>query len=87
MEDSPLGIDKLLTACSLSCPARTITGRGGHNKVPVVGILECGGKARTAVVPNRKKTAIQAEVRKHVEAGSALYSLKRSKSFISLRLF
>jgi transposase-like protein len=27
---------------------------------------------RTAVIPNRKKRALQAEVRKHVEAGSAL---------------
>ena len=26
------------------------------------------------MIPNRKKTAIQAEVKKHVEAGSALYS-------------
>ena len=29
---------------------------------------------RTAVVPNRKKKALQAEVRKHVQAGSALYT-------------
>jgi transposase-like protein len=29
---------------------------------------------RTTVVPNRKKKALQAEVHKHVEAGSALYS-------------
>jgi hypothetical protein len=33
-------------------------------------ILERGGKIRTKVVPNRKKGALQAEVRKHVEAGS-----------------
>jgi hypothetical protein len=33
-----------------------------------------GGKVRTKVAPNRKKKALQAEVRKHVEAGSALYS-------------
>jgi len=39
-----------------------------------MGILERGGKVRTAVVPNRKKKALQAEVRKHVEAGSSLYS-------------
>src|SRR6266481_8616774 len=39
-----------------------------------MGILERGGQVRTAVIPNRKKTAIQAEVKKHVEAGSALYS-------------
>jgi len=53
---------------------RRITSRGSHDKVPVVGILERGGKVRTTVVPNRKKKALQAEVRKHVEAGSALYS-------------
>jgi transposase-like protein len=39
-----------------------------------MGILERGGKVRTAVVPNRKKKALQAEVRKHVEAGSVLYT-------------
>ena len=31
-------------------------------------------KVRTTVIPNRKKKALQAEVRKHVEAGSALYT-------------
>ncbi|MEP7355224.1 MAG: IS1595 family transposase [Acidobacteriota bacterium] len=54
--------------------ARRITGTGGKDKVPVIGILERGGKVRTSVIPNRKKSALQAEVRKHVEAGSALYS-------------
>jgi transposase-like protein len=59
--------------------ARRITGTGGKDKVPVMGILERGkdgkpSKVRTAVVPNRKKSALQSEVRKHVEAGSALYS-------------
>jgi len=53
---------------------RRITGTGTKDKVPVIGILERGGKVRTAVVPNRKKKALQAEVRKHVEAGSALYT-------------
>jgi len=59
--------------------ARRITGTGGKDKVPVMGILERGkdgknSKVRTTVISNRKKSAIQAEVRKHVEAGSALYS-------------
>ena len=54
--------------------ARRITGTGTKDKVPVMGIMERGGKVRTTVVPNRKKHAIQAEVRKHVEAGSALYT-------------
>ena len=33
-----------------------------------------GQGSRLSVVPNRKKHALQAEVRKHVEAGSALYT-------------
>ena len=53
---------------------RRITGTGTKDKVAVMGILERGGKVRTSVVPNRKKKALQAEVRKHVEAGSALYT-------------
>ncbi len=53
---------------------RRITGTGTKDKVPVMGILERGGNVRTKVVPNRKKHALQSEVRKHVEAGSALYS-------------
>src|SRR5208337_3077186 len=53
---------------------RRITGTGGKDKTAVMGILERGGKVRTVVIPNRKKKALQAEVRKHVEAGSALYT-------------
>jgi transposase-like protein len=40
----------------------------------VMGILKRGGEVRTAVVSNRKKHALQTEVRKHVEAGAALYT-------------
>ena len=47
-----------------------ITGTGGKDKAMVLGILERGGKVRTKVVANRKKHALQSEVRKHVEAGS-----------------
>jgi transposase-like protein len=59
--------------------ALKITGTGGKDKTAVMGILERGqdGKhstVRTAVVPSRKRKALQAEVRKHVEAGSALYT-------------
>ena len=39
-----------------------------------MGILERGGKIRTSVVANRRKKALQDEVKKHVEAGSALYT-------------
>ncbi len=34
---------------------RRITGTGGKDKTPVMGILERGGKVRTSVLPNRKK--------------------------------
>jgi transposase-like protein len=59
--------------------ARRITGTGGKDKTAVMGILERGkdgepSKVRTAVIPNRKKSSLQAEVRQHVEAGSALYT-------------
>ena len=53
---------------------RRITGTGGKDKIAVMGILERGGEVRTTVVENRKKKILQAEVKKHVEAGSALYS-------------
>jgi transposase-like protein len=53
---------------------RRITGTGTKDKVAVMGILERGGEVRTIVVPSRKKKVLQAEVRKHVEAGSALYT-------------
>src|SRR5438874_1637576 len=58
----------------LSKRQRRITGTGGKDKTAVVGIMERGGKIRTAIVPNRRKSSLQAEVRKHVEAGAALYS-------------
>jgi transposase-like protein len=53
---------------------RRITGTGGKDKTAVMGMLERGGHVRTIVVPNRKRAALQTEVRKHVEAGSALYT-------------
>jgi transposase-like protein len=53
---------------------RRITGTGTKDKVAVMGILERGGNVRTIVVPSRRKPVLQAEVRKHVEAGTALYT-------------
>jgi transposase-like protein len=53
---------------------RRITGTGTKDKIAVMGILERGGKVRTSVIDDRKKRTIQDEVKKHVEAGSALYS-------------
>ena len=54
--------------------ARKITGTGGTDKAMVQGIVQRGGKVRTMVVDNRKKKALQANVREHVEAGSAIFS-------------
>ena len=54
--------------------AAKITGTGPKDKTAVMGILERGGEVRTSVVPNRKKKALQSEVRQHVEAGSAIYT-------------
>ena len=53
---------------------RRITGTGGKDKTAVMGILQRGGKVRTSVVPNRKRDALQAEIKKHVKAGAALYT-------------
>jgi transposase-like protein len=53
---------------------RRITGTGTKDKTAVIGILERGGKVRVSVVPSRRKTVLQEEVRKHVTAGAALYT-------------
>jgi transposase-like protein len=53
---------------------RRITGTGTKDKTAVMGIMERRGKVRTSVVANRKRHALQSEVKKHVEAGSALYT-------------
>ncbi len=54
--------------------ARRITGTGTKDKIAVMGILQRGGKVVTTVVPNRKKHALQSKIKKHVEAGAALYT-------------
>jgi transposase-like protein len=54
--------------------ARRITATGGKDKVAVLGLLERGGKVRTAVIPNVRRGSLQGNVRKHVQAGSALYT-------------
>src|SRR5947209_5566604 len=64
--------------------ARKITGTGGKDKTAVMGILERGGKVVAKVVPNRKKKALQSEIREHVLAGSALFT-DALKSYEGLR--
>ena len=58
----------------LSKRQRRITGTGGKDKTAVMGILERGGEIRTVVVGSRRKAVLQTEVKKHVEAGAALYT-------------
>ncbi len=58
---------------------KKITGTGGKDKTMVFGVLERSkdgkpSRVRTKVVASRKKRALQAEVREHVEAGAALYT-------------
>ncbi len=40
----------------------------------VLGMIERGGKVRTMVVGNRRKSELQNSVRQHVEAGLAIFS-------------
>jgi transposase-like protein len=53
---------------------RRITATGSKDKTPIFGILERGGEVRAAVVPNRRKKALHGEIKKHVAAGSSVYS-------------
>jgi transposase-like protein len=53
---------------------RMITERGVKDKLAVMGILERGGEVRANVIPTRRKHHIQAEIRAHVKAKSAIYS-------------
>jgi transposase-like protein len=51
-----------------------ITERGVKDKAAVLGILERGGQIRASVVPSRRKHELQARVRAHVKAKSAIYT-------------
>jgi hypothetical protein len=53
---------------------RRITGTGGKDKTAVMGLLERGGQVRATVISSRKRQVLHAEVKKHVEAGSVLYT-------------
>jgi transposase-like protein len=58
----------------LSKRQRRITGVLTQDKTTVMGFLERGGKVRTAIVKDRNRTTVQPMVKKHVQAGAALYS-------------
>jgi len=56
-----------------------ITGTGGKDKTAVMGLLERhsadkASRVKAHVVPTRRKRALQAEVRQHVEAGSEVFT-------------
>lgn len=51
-----------------------IHGRGPGDKAIAVGMVERGGKVRTAAAISRKKEDLQAEVRQHVQAGAAIFT-------------
>src|SRR5437899_478804 len=53
---------------------RVITERGVKDKTAVFGVLERGGEVRASVIPNRRRHAIEGEIRAHVKANSAIYS-------------
>jgi transposase-like protein len=58
----------------LSERKRRITGTGVKDKTVVFGLLERGQQVRAMVVSNRKRETVQPLIRKHVQAGAALYS-------------
>ena len=51
-----------------------LTGVLTDDKTTVMGFLERGGKVRTAIVGSRQSESIQPMVRKHVHAGTALFT-------------
>ena len=54
--------------------AKKIKGRGAAGKAVVMGLLERKGEVRAKVVPDTTKGTLHNEVRKHVEAGSSLFT-------------
>lgn len=53
---------------------QNFVGAPNRGKALVMGVLERGGKIKTTVVPNLSRPILQGEVRKHVEAGTAIYT-------------
>ena len=58
----------------LSKRQRRITGVLTDDKTTVMGFLERGGKVRTEIVRDRHMNTVQPVVKKHVQAGTDLYS-------------
>jgi transposase-like protein len=53
---------------------KRLPGTGGTGKTIVMGLLERKGRVVAKVIPNARKKTVQAEVHKHVEVGSAVYT-------------
>ena len=53
---------------------RKYLGSRDTGKVAVMGLLERHGEVRTMIVPGTKRRMLQSEIRKHVEAGSSVYT-------------
>jgi transposase-like protein len=53
---------------------RVYDGAPNRGKTLVMGVLERGGKIKATVVPNLSRPVLQGEVRKHVQAGAAIYT-------------
>lgn len=53
---------------------RRISSTGMKDKTPVFGILERGGQVRAMVIPTRRRHHVEAEIRNHIKANSAIYS-------------
>src|SRR6185312_12889030 len=51
-----------------------IQGRGPTGKVVVMGMLQRGGKVRTAVIANRDKETLHEHVQKNVRKGSNVFT-------------
>jgi transposase-like protein len=63
---------------------KVITVRGVKDKAAAFGILERGGEIRTFAVPNRRKAALQATIKQHVEDETPLYT-DALMSYVGLR--
>jgi len=58
----------------LSKRQRRITGTGGKDKTVAFGMLERGGRVRAVALQDRQKETVQPIIKKHVQAGAALYT-------------
>lgn len=51
-----------------------ITGTGGKDKTPVIGVLERGGKIRVSVIDSRRKKPLHKHAKDHIEPGAEIFT-------------